>query len=147
MIKLTTIVSHTNNVQPTAEIYLPFELRQKSRLLTKLETGEEVGLFLPRGTILRNGDLLQAEDGTIVRIKAAKETVSIATTNEPLLWAKACYHLGNRHVYLQISYLKIVYLHDHVLDQMVTNLGLNVQVGQEIFEPERGAYLSHGHHH
>jgi len=125
---------------------LPFELRQKSRLRTWLDNGADVGLFLPRGTVLRHGDRLRATNGLIVEVCAAAETVSTAYTTDPLLLARAAYHLGNRHVALQLDSDWLRYVHDHVLDSMVRELGLDVLCEQAPFEPETGAYRG-GHHH
>ena len=129
-----------------ATLTLPFELRQKSRLRTRLDSGEEVGLFLPRGAVLRHGDRLRAADGRVVEVRAAPETVSTARTDDPLRLARAAYHLGNRHVALQLGPGWLRYLHDHVLDGMVRELGLEVICEQAPFEPEVGAYGG-GHHH
>lgn len=128
---------------------LPFELRQKSRLRTRLDGGEEVGLFLPRGTVLRHGDRLRTTSGVVVEVRAAPETVSTARTDNPLLLARAAYHLGNRHIALQVGSGWLRYLHDHVLDHMVKDLGLLVGAEQAPFEPEAGAYGGdhHGHAH
>ena len=139
-----------------ATLTLPFELRQKSRLKATLDNCTEVGLMLPRGGLLRGGDLLRAEDGTVVKVIAANESVSKVTHDDPLMRARACYHLGNRHVPLQITQDYICYTHDHVLDEMVIGLGLNVECVMAPFEPEAGAYGgghkhshddSHDHHH
>lgn len=123
-----------------ATITLPFELRRKSRLRIRLDSGEDVGLFLPRGTVLRHGDRLRTTDGLVVEVRAAPETVSIARTDDPLSLARAAYHLGNRHVALQLGPGWLRYLHDHVLDRMVEKLGLSVASEQAPFEPETGAY-------
>jgi urease accessory protein len=128
-----------------ARLSLPFELRRRSRLRCKLEGGEDAGLFLPRGTVLRDGDLLKADNGWIVQVRAAAETVSCARCSEPLLLARASYHLGNRHVAVEIGAGSLRYLHDHVLDEMVRSLGLTVTVESSPFEPESGAYGGHGH--
>jgi len=118
---------------------LPFELRQKSRLRTKLDDGRDVGLFMQRGQILRHGQKLLASDGTVVEVKAALETVStLRATGRDLV--RAAYHLGNRHLTLQIGEDYLRYLHDHVLDEMVEGMGLSIQVEQAPFEPEAGAY-------
>lgn len=133
-----------------ATLTLPFDLRQKSRLRTRLDSGEDVGLFLPRGTVLRHGDRLRATDGRVIEVRAASETVSTARTDDPLLLARAAYHLGNRHVALQLGPGWLRYLHDHVLDGMVRELGLEVMCEQAPFEPEAGAYGGghyHGHEH
>ena len=132
-----------------ATLTLPFELRQKSRLRARLDSGEEVGLFLPRGTVLRHGDRLRATSGLVVEVRAAPETVSTARADDPLLLARAAYHLGNRHVALQLGSGWLRYPHDHVLDGMVRELGLDVICERLPFEPEAGVYGGghHGHAH
>ena len=130
---------------PAAEqLVLPFELRQKSRLRARVASGLEVGLFLERGIVLRGGDLLLAEDGTVVEVVAALETVSTVRDTDATRLARAGYHLGNRHVPVEIGSGWLRYGHDHVLDDMVRGLGLSVVVEQAPFEPEAGAY---GHSH
>jgi urease accessory protein len=134
-----------------ARLMLPFELRQKSRLLTKLDDGEEVGLMLERGTLLRGGDCLLASDGRVIEVVAAAEAVSVVTAADAWSLARAAYHLGNRHVSLQVAGHTLRYLHDHVLDDMVRGLGFVVHVDELPFEPEAGAYSHSGagnaHHH
>jgi urease accessory protein len=126
---------------------LPFELRQKSRLKARLNNDIEVGLFLPRGDVLRGGDCIKAEDGTVIKIEAASEQVSKVTHADALMICRASYHLGNRHVPLQIGDGWLSYQHDHVLDDMVRGLGLQVSVESMSFEPEGGAYGGHSHKH
>lgn len=127
---------------------LPFDKRQKVRLRVVLEDGREAGLQLARGGILRDGDKLRASDGTVVLIKAAEEKVSTVKTDDRKLFARVCYHLGNRHVPLQVESGWCRYLHDHVLDEMVVLLGAGVEVELAPFEPEAGAYaVHHGSHH
>ncbi len=132
-----------------ATLTLPFDQRQKSRFRTRLDSGEDIGLFLPRGTVLRHGDRLRTTTGLVVEVRAAPETVSTARTDDALLLARAAYHLGNRHVALQIGPGWLRYLHDHVLDGMMRELGLTVVSEQVPFEPEAGAYGGdhHGHAH
>jgi len=125
-------------------LVLPFELRQKSRLRARLESGVEVGLFLERGIVLRGGDLLRADDGTVIEVVAALETVSAVRDSDATRLARAGYHLGNRHVPVEIGQGWLRYGHDHVLDDMVRGLGLEVRVEEAPFEPEGGAY---GHSH
>ncbi|MBU1060080.1 MAG: urease accessory protein UreE [Proteobacteria bacterium] len=139
----------TEAVQEAATtLTLPWSQRNKSRQRVRLDNGEEAGLFLERGIILRGGDCLTAEDGTIVRIVAATETVSTVQCQDPLQLARICYHLGNRHVDLEISKDRVRYPHDHVLDAMLQGMGLTATVEQAPFEPETGAYgQGHGHHH
>lgn len=140
-------ISHrlTEPRRASAQLVLPFELRQKSRLRTALSTGEEVGLTLERGYILRGGDQLMADDGRVVEIVAASERVSVVSSDDPLQLARAAYHLGNRHVSVQIGQGWLRYLHDHVLDDMVRGLGLPVAQETLPFEPEAGAYSGHSH--
>ena len=145
-IELQIVERLSADLPAQATLILPFEQRQKSRLRTRLDSGEEVGLFLPRGTVLRHGDRLRATDERVVEVRAAPETVSTAHTTDSLLLARAAYHLGNRHVALQLGPGWLRYLHDHVLDGMVRELGLEVVCEQAPFEPEAGAYGG-GHHH
>ena len=130
-----------------ASLILPFEQRQKARLKTSLADGREVGLFLPRGMILRGGDLLKAEDGTVVKIAAAAESVSTVNCASAEQLARASYHLGNRHVAVEIGEGWIRYLHDHVLDEMIRGLGFEIAHELAAFEPEAGAYAAHQHSH
>ena len=127
------------------ELVLPFQLRTKSRLRTALSNGEEVGIVLNRGSVLRDGDLLLADDGRVVKVIAAPERVSTVSSTDALALVRAAYHLGNRHVALQIDAQRLRYLHDHVLDEMVRGLGLQVIVEEVPFEPEAGAYGGHSH--
>jgi urease accessory protein len=114
----------------------------------QLDDGTEAGLFLPRGTVLRQGDRLRASNGKVILIRAAAELVSTVTSSDPLALARAAYHLGNRHVALQIESDRLHYLHDHVLDAMLEQIGLSVIQQQAPFEPEAGAYDGgHQHHH
>jgi urease accessory protein len=125
---------------------LPFETRQKSRFRAVLSTGEEVGIQIARGTILRGGDGLQDEHGDKVRLEAAPESLSMATGSDHLLLVRAAYHLGNRHVSVAFAEDRLFYAHDHVLDDMVRGLGLRVDPITAPFEPEPGAYSGHSSH-
>lgn len=148
MIRITEVlaVGSASMLPPRDVLSLPFELRRRSRLRSKLGAGEDVGLFLPRGTVLRDGDLLRAENGWVIRVNAAPETVSVARAADPVTLARAAYHLGNRHIALQVTGDGVRYLHDHVLDDMVRALGLTVTVEELPFEPEAGAYGGFGGH-
>lgn len=130
----------------TERLVLPFELRCKSRLRTRLESGREVGVFLERGTILRGGDLLEAHDGCIVAVVAAPEAVMEVRSDNALMLARAAYHLGNRHVAVQLQTGLLRFAKDHVLGEMVRGLGLAVVEASDAFEPESGAYGGHGGH-
>jgi urease accessory protein len=123
---------------------LPFDLRQKSRLRARLDSGEEVGLMLPRGRVLRGGDRLLASDMRVVLVQAQAEDMSTVPSQDAHALARVAYHLGNRHIPVQIGDGWLRYLHDHVLDDMVRALGLPVALHRAPFEPEAGAY-GHGH--
>jgi len=134
------------NSKADAHLVLSFEARCKSRLRTRLLSGEEVGLFMERGTVLRGGDKLAANDGTVIEVVAAPEMLMEATTDDPLLLAKAAYHLGNRHVAVHLLPGKLRFGADHVLGEMVRGLGLPVAEIEAPFEPESGAYGHMGAH-
>ena len=131
----------------TASLTLPFEQRQKSRLRVTLDNGEEASLILDRGSVLRHGDLLRAKSGETIEVRAAPEAVSVIRESNSHLLSRACYHLGNRHVPLQIEDGLISYLKDHVLDDMVSLLGLKIDHLDASFEPELGAYQKNNKHH
>ncbi len=136
----------------TATVTLPFDKRVKGRVRVILNDQRDAGIHLPRGQVLRSGDKLKSACGEVVEVQAAVETVSQVNCNDPLLFARACYHLGNRHVQLQIEHQSLRYLHDHVLDEMLSLLGLQVRVAELTFNPEPGAYggghtHSHDHEH
>ncbi|MCF6260723.1 MAG: urease accessory protein UreE [Gammaproteobacteria bacterium] len=147
MIELTHIVNDKHSAD--GQLTLPIEQRVRSRLRARLDDGREVGLFLPRGTLLRGGDQLGNDDGLVIDISAAPETVSTLHSDDPTLLARAAYHLGNRHIPLQVEKGWLRYQHDHVLDDMLRQMGLEPVVEQAPFEPEAGAYqqAAEGHHH
>ena len=124
------------------QLRLPFDSRQKSRLKAKLASGEEVALMLPRGEILRGGDLVTASDGRVIEVVAEPEKLLHVETES---LAKVAYHLGNRHVPVQVGegFLRIA--EDHVLEEMLKKMGAKVSRVEAPFEPEAGAYAG-GHH-
>ena len=123
-------------------VILSFDQRQKSRLRAKLESGEEVALVLPRGRVLRGGDRVTTTDGRVVEIVGAPEKLLHI---EGSSLARIAYHLGNRHVAVQVGegFLRIA--EDHVLEDMLRGLGARVTHVEAPFEPEAGAY-GHNHH-
>jgi len=129
------------------QLVLDFHTRSKSRLRTRLASGEEASLFLERGRVLRGGDRLLANDGRIIEVVAAEEALLEGRSTDPLLLARAAYHLGNRHVAVQVGsdahggWLR--FAADHVLRDMVAGLGLPVTEIVAPFEPEAGAYSGH----
>ena len=128
------------------QLRLPFDARQKSRLKAALVSGEPVAINLPRGAMLRGGDLLRAEDGRIVEVVAEPEHVMQVMCPTPTQLLRAAYHLGNRHVPVEFGdgYLRIAA--DRVLETMLRGLGATVIPTHAPFEPEAGAYGG-GHAH
>jgi urease accessory protein len=145
-VELQIVERLSESLPAQATLTLSFELRRKSRLRTRLDSGADVGIFLPHGTVLHEGDRLRTTDGLVVEVRAALETISTAHADDALTLARAAYHLGNRHIPLQLGSGWLRYPHDHVLDGMVRDLGLEVISEEVPFEPEAGAY-SGGHHH
>jgi urease accessory protein len=143
-------------IQRASTLTLDWDTRQKSRFDATDSQGRALGVFLPRGAVVRGGDVLVAEDGSLVRVQAAPQDVLRITActehGSPFDLTRAAYHLGNRHVpiELQPDHLKIE--PDHVLADMLRAMHMTVVAVSEPFEPENGAYgdhgaSSHGHGH
>ncbi|MDK9556830.1 urease accessory protein UreE [Marinobacter sp. M216] len=165
MLELTQRVGPVETTEIHDHLTLPFELRMRGRLRAKTDTGYDVGLFLDRGPVLREGAFLQAETGEIIRIRAADEPVVTAYIEPGLAMARLCYHLGNRHVALQIGATGsddqakagktgwVRFPPDHVLEELAERLGATLEHHRAPFDPEPGAYAqagegkSHGHSH
>lgn len=139
-------------VKRTPSVELDWDVRQKSRFDCADSAGRALGVFLPRGTAVRGGDVLVAEDGSLVRVIAAPQPVLVITAcpdhGSPFDLTRAAYHLGNRHVPIELrpDHLKIE--PDHVLADMLRSMHLIVRDAREAFEPEGGAYGGgHAHDH
>ncbi len=142
------------SVVAATTVTLPIEKRIKSRQRVALDDGREAGILLTRGEVLQHGDKLKSEQGEVVEVIAAEEKLSVVHCNDMRSFARACYHLGNRHVPVEIISENgagtVSYLHDHVLDDMLEGFGLQVAVTSAPFNPEPGAYGGghvHGHSH
>lgn len=144
MLQITERLASSND-ELHATLSLPFYQREKCRQLVDLDNGEQAGLVLPRGTTLKHGDILLADSGELIGVCAEPEAVSVVYCEQGLLFSRACYHLGNRHVPLQIGDGWLRYGVDHVLDDMLSQLGLKVEHAHLPFEPESGAYQGHAH--
>ena len=126
---------------------LPFERREKSRFRAVMLSGETIGVSMPPGTLLRHGTRLKLDDGRVVAVEAELETLLEVRAADAQELARIAYHVGNRHVPLQIGEACLWLLPDHVLRAMVVGLGGQVVEVQAAFEPESGAYgHSHVHH-
>ena len=140
----------------TDTLTLPFEMRTRGRFRAISDAGREVGVFLDRGPVLRDGEGLRAEGGETLRVRAAVEPVVTAHIEAGLALARLCYHLGNRHVQLALGGGDagsgwVCFPPDHVLEALAERLGARLERHQAPFDPEPGAYAQagegHGHHH
>ncbi|MEO8388660.1 MAG: urease accessory protein UreE [Polaromonas sp.] len=156
MLQVSKIISQGAGLAPVlvkraATVELDWDVRQKSRFDTTDSLARHLGVFLPRGTLVRGGDVLVAEDGSMVKVVAAPQTVlritACPTHGSPFDLTRAAYHLGNRHVPIELKpdHLKIE--PDHVLADMLRAMHLIVNEVKEAFEPEGGAYSAGGHSH
>jgi urease accessory protein len=128
-------------------IELAFEQREKSRFRAPLLSGEEIGVDLAPGTLLKQGDRIRLADGRVVAVEAAPERLIEVHAHDAIGLARIAYHVGNRHVPLQIGDGWLRMLPDHVLQAMIERLGGHVHEVDEGFQPESGAYgHSHVHH-
>ena len=143
-----------------SEVELDWDVRQKSRIEATDSLGRPLNVFLPRGTVLRGGDVLVCEDGSLVRVRAAPQPVLVVTHcadhGTPFDLLRAAYHLGNRHVPLELQPDRLLLEPDHVLADMLRMQHLIVTETSSAFEPEGGAYgagggahagHAHGHEH
>jgi urease accessory protein len=141
MLRFTEIVGGETPGPNDGVLTLRFDDRRRSRFRTRLDDGREIALVVPRGTILRDGDRLRAEDGAAtITVRAASQALSLVRADDGLRLAQAAYHLGNRHVPVQIGAGWLAYEHDHVLDGMIRELGLEIETVSRSFEPEAGGY-------
>ena len=156
MIQVSKIISGGAGLAPVivkraSTVELDWDIRQKSRFDCTDSVGRQLGVFLPRGTLVRGGDVLLAEDGSMVKVIAAPQAVLRITAcvvhGTPFDLTRAAYHLGNRHVPIELKpdHLKIE--PDHVLADMLRAMHLIVNEVSEAFEPEGGAYSAGGHSH
>lgn len=135
-----------SHASPDIFVAMTFEQRKRSRIRVVLANGTPLALMLPRGEKLPGGTKLRTQCGKTVLIEAAAEPLSVATAQDALTHARACYHLGNRHLALAISSLEVRYLRDHVIDELAVRLGLTLQHVDAPFQPEDGAYSGTGAH-
>lgn len=159
MLELTQRIEPTEQAEIFDSLTLPYELRIRGRLRATSDSGRDLGLFLDRGPVLREGDCLQANGGEIIRIHAAAEPVVTARIDPGTPLARLSYHLGNRHVSLAIGMDPdgrgwVRFPPDHVLEELAERLGATLEHHQAPFDPEPGAYdkagqpgHSHGHSH
>ncbi len=156
MLEVSKLIAQGAGLAPVllkraSTVELDWDVRQKSRFDALDSAGRRLGVFLPRGTLVRGGDVLVAADGSLIRVQAAAQPVLRITPcpqhGSPFDLVRAAYHLGNRHVQIELQpdHLKIE--PDHVLADMLRAMHLTVTEAQEGFEPEGGAYAAGGHTH
>lgn len=133
-------------IQRAPTLTLAYDARCKSRFAATLDSGEEVGVVLPRGTVLRDGDMLVADDGGLVRVIAAAQSVLRVRAPDRLTLTRAAYHLGNRHTPVEVGIDELKLEADPVLEDMLKRLGAQVERATLPFQPEAGAYGG-GHRH
>jgi len=159
MLRFTEIIGTGSGTPPAGSrgsgvLTLAFGDRRRSRMRVRTDDGREAALLLPHGTILRDGDRLRdPEAGEEITVRAADQTLSLVHATTEVALARAAYHLGNRHIPVQVGAGWLAYEHDHVLDEMVEELGFAVETCSAPFEPEAGGYRhgdhreGHGHEH
>jgi len=138
-------------VRRASVVALDWDTRQKSRFEALDSAGRRLAVFLPRGRIVRGGDVLLGEDGSLIRVEALAQPILTVTApaggdaaSASLALAKAAYHLGNRHVPLEVRADRLVLEPDHVLAELLARMGLEVATTSGAFEPEPGAYDAAG---
>jgi urease accessory protein len=156
MLTVNKLISRGQGLAPALvkrapAVSLDWDTRQKSRFDATDSTGRTLGVFLPRGTVVRGGDVLVAEDGSLVAVSAAPQAVMVVTAcpqhGSAFDLVRAAYHLGNRHVQLELQADRLQFEPDHVLADMLRQMHLDVATAEAPFEPEAGAYASGGHGH
>jgi urease accessory protein len=156
MIQVSKLIAHGQGLalallKRASTVELDWDVRQKSRFDATDSTGRHIGVFLPRGTVVRGGDVLVGEDGSLVKVIAAPQAVlkitHCANHGTPYDLIRAAYHLGNRHVPIELKHDHLKIEPDHVLADMLRAMHLIVTPVDEAFEPESGAYASGGHAH
>lgn len=138
-------------LKQASTVALDWDIRQKSRFDATDSRGRTLGVFLPRGTVVRGGDVMVAEDGSLIRVEAAPQSVLVIRHchehGTPFDLTRAAYHLGNRHVPIELRPDRLQIEPDHVLAEMLERMHLIVTREEAPFEPESGAYGEHGHAH
>ncbi|MBL0727878.1 urease accessory protein UreE [Piscinibacter sp. HJYY11] len=156
MLTVNKLVAQGRGLAPVllkraATVVLDWDTRQKSRFDSEDSQGRTLGVFLPRGTVVRGGDVLVAEDGSLIKVVATPQPVLVVRTcpehGAPVDLLRAAYHLGNRHVQLEVQPDHLHLEPDHVLADMLRHMHLIVTEELAPFEPEGGAYAAGGHGH
>jgi len=146
MLEVYERMGTVNGFDPDLKVILSHEQRDRGRLRVFSTDGQEVRLFLERGKPLEVGEMLRSRCGRSILVEGAIEPLMIASCEDLETFAKACYHLGNRHVKVQVGKLSLRLQPDHVLEEMLLLLGMSVQYSNHVFVPEPGAYSGQARH-
>jgi urease accessory protein len=133
----------------TAEIdtvLIDYDGRHRRRILLRTERGREVLLDLSQAVRLREGDGLPVDVG-VIRVRARPEKLLEIQSHDPGEMVRIAWHLGNRHLPVQLLDDRILIRADHVIEEMVRGLGGRVEAIEAPFDPEAGAYAGGHHHH
>jgi len=147
VLKVVEYVNDSNGLAADDTLTLDYDERKRGRFKSVTDSGEEVGLFLDRGKVLQQGQALKTECGKIIFIISKPEVVTTAKCDDWLVFSKCCYHLGNRHVPIQVGDRWLRFKPDHVLEDMVHIHGMKTEQDELPFDPESGAYKGGHHHH
>ena len=156
MLTVNKLVAQGRGLAPAllrraTQVELDWDLRRRSRFDATDSSGRRLGVFLQRGQVLRGGDVLVAEDGSLVRVRAKPQPVLVvrhcSEHGSPFDLLRAAYHLGNRHVQLELQSDQLQLEPDHVLADLLRQMHLIVSEAHAPFEPESGAYASGSHSH
>jgi urease accessory protein len=149
MLRFTRVADTASGVMPAGalRLRLTYDERSRSRLATITEDGTAAAITLSRGTVLRNGAVLDGDDGVIAIVEAAPQPLARISAGTALQLLRIVYHLANRHVPAQITEHAVLIECDPVLEKMAASLGAHVEHMQQPFEPEAGAYHDGGHAH
>ena len=148
MLTITQRLGHFHG-RADATVTLDFDTRQKARIKITTDNGCPAGIFIERGKPLLVGECLKSDCGKVIQVTGALEPVVTASTDDWHMFAKVCYHLGNRHTRLQVGERWLRFKPDHVLAELVSMYQLTTDDTPAVFEPENGAYQhgGHAHHH
>lgn len=147
MLKVVAYVNDFSGLTAHDTLTLDYDDRKRGRFKSVTDSGEEIGIFLDRGKVLQQGQALETECGKIIIIISKPEVLTIATCDDWLVFSKCCYHLGNRHVPIQVGDRWLRFKPDHVLEEMVHIHGMATEQEELPFDPESGAYKGGHHHH
>lgn len=147
MLKVVEYMTEFVGLTADDSVTLDYDDRKRGRFKSVTDSGEEIGFFLDRGKVLQQGQALKTECGKTILIIAKPELLTVAKCDDWLVFAKCCYHLGNRHVPIQVGERCLRFKPDHVLEDMVHLHGMETSQKECPFNPESGAYKGGGHHH